>query len=172
VVALLLELGVDVDVADEFEQRGLQVAVAGESLEVVKLALGIVISRLNEPPPKVERWTPSPTGLRQDIRPRCESARGELLSVERPAVRLVHHFDPNCHEFDRIDKPIVDVSDWLCASLETGQDLVEVASIAIRCYGAECAAKGLEVAPYGHRRPRWRGGPHMRGWRLSDVTDF
>jgi uncharacterized protein len=37
VVALLLELGVDVDVADEIEQRGLQVAVAGGSLEVVKL---------------------------------------------------------------------------------------------------------------------------------------
>ncbi|MBC9882915.1 ankyrin repeat domain-containing protein [Bradyrhizobium sp. INPA01-394B] len=36
-VALLLELGVDVDVADEIEQRGLQVAVAGGSLEVVKL---------------------------------------------------------------------------------------------------------------------------------------
>jgi ankyrin repeat protein len=37
VVALLLELGVDVDVADEIEQRGLQVAVAGGALEVVKL---------------------------------------------------------------------------------------------------------------------------------------
>ncbi len=37
VVSLLLELGVDVDVADEIEQRGLQVAVAGGSLEVVKL---------------------------------------------------------------------------------------------------------------------------------------
>ncbi|QPF90489.1 ankyrin repeat domain-containing protein [Bradyrhizobium commune] len=37
VVALLLELGVDVDVADEIQQRGLQVAVAGGSLEVVKL---------------------------------------------------------------------------------------------------------------------------------------
>jgi ankyrin repeat protein len=37
VVALLLELGVHVDVADEIEQRGLQVAVAGGSLEVVKL---------------------------------------------------------------------------------------------------------------------------------------
>jgi len=37
VVALLLELGVDVDVADEIGQRGLQVAVAGGSLEVVKL---------------------------------------------------------------------------------------------------------------------------------------
>lgn len=37
VVALLLELGVDVDVADEIEQRGLQVAVAGGSLEVIKL---------------------------------------------------------------------------------------------------------------------------------------
>jgi uncharacterized protein len=37
VVALLLELGVDVDVADEIEQRGLQVAVAGGSLDVVKL---------------------------------------------------------------------------------------------------------------------------------------
>lgn len=37
VVALLLDLGVDVDVADEIEQRGLQVAVAGGSLEVVKL---------------------------------------------------------------------------------------------------------------------------------------
>src|SRR5207302_7249168 len=37
VVALLLELGVDVDVADEIEQRGLQVAVAGGSLEVVEL---------------------------------------------------------------------------------------------------------------------------------------
>lgn len=37
VVALLLELGMDVDVADEIEQRGLQVAVAGGSLEVVKL---------------------------------------------------------------------------------------------------------------------------------------
>jgi ankyrin repeat protein len=30
-------LGVDVDVADEIEQRGLQVAIAGGSLEVVKL---------------------------------------------------------------------------------------------------------------------------------------
>ncbi|HEX2842259.1 ankyrin repeat domain-containing protein [Hyphomicrobium sp.] len=37
VVELLLELGMDVDVADEIEQRGLQVAVAGGSLEVVKL---------------------------------------------------------------------------------------------------------------------------------------
>ena len=37
VVALLLELGVDADVADATEQRGLQVAVAGGSLEVVKL---------------------------------------------------------------------------------------------------------------------------------------
>ncbi|MGE0629917.1 MAG: ankyrin repeat domain-containing protein, partial [Hyphomicrobiaceae bacterium] len=37
VVALLLELGMDVDVADGIEQRGLQVAVAGGSLEVVKL---------------------------------------------------------------------------------------------------------------------------------------
>ncbi|WP_338829765.1 ankyrin repeat domain-containing protein [Bradyrhizobium sp. 27S5] len=37
VVTLLLELGVDVDVADAIEQRGLQVAVAGGSLEVVKL---------------------------------------------------------------------------------------------------------------------------------------
>jgi ankyrin repeat protein len=37
VVALLLELGMDVDVSDEIEQRGLQVAVAGGSLEVVKL---------------------------------------------------------------------------------------------------------------------------------------
>lgn len=37
VVALLLELGMDVDIADEIEQRGLQVAVAGGSLEVVKL---------------------------------------------------------------------------------------------------------------------------------------
>ena len=37
VVALLLELGMDVDVADEIEQRGLQVAVAGGSLEVVEL---------------------------------------------------------------------------------------------------------------------------------------
>jgi hypothetical protein len=37
VVALLLELGVDVDVADEIEQRGLQAAIAGGSLEVVQL---------------------------------------------------------------------------------------------------------------------------------------
>ncbi len=37
VVALLLELGIDVDVADEIEQRGLQVAVAGGSREVVEL---------------------------------------------------------------------------------------------------------------------------------------
>jgi uncharacterized protein len=37
VVALLLDLGVDVDVADKIDQRGLQVAVAGGSLEVVKL---------------------------------------------------------------------------------------------------------------------------------------
>ncbi len=37
VVELLLKLGMDVDVADEIEQRGLQVAVAGGSLEVVKL---------------------------------------------------------------------------------------------------------------------------------------
>lgn len=38
-VGLLLELGVDVDVADEIEQRGLQVAVAGGSLDVVKLLI-------------------------------------------------------------------------------------------------------------------------------------
>ncbi len=38
-MSLLLELGVDVDVADEIEQRGLQVAVAGGSMEVVKLLL-------------------------------------------------------------------------------------------------------------------------------------
>jgi hypothetical protein len=37
VVALLLELGMDVDIADGIEQRGLQVAVAGGSLEMVKL---------------------------------------------------------------------------------------------------------------------------------------
>jgi len=37
VVALLLDLGVDVDVADATEQRGLHNAVAGNSLEVVKL---------------------------------------------------------------------------------------------------------------------------------------
>jgi ankyrin repeat protein len=37
VVTLLLELGVDVDVADETEQRGLHNAVAGGSLDVVKL---------------------------------------------------------------------------------------------------------------------------------------
>ncbi|HET7447537.1 MAG TPA: ankyrin repeat domain-containing protein, partial [Methyloceanibacter sp.] len=37
VVALLLELGMLVDVADETEQRGLHNAVAGGSLEVVKL---------------------------------------------------------------------------------------------------------------------------------------
>jgi hypothetical protein len=37
IVALLLELGVDVDVADEAQVRGLQGAVAGGSLEVVKL---------------------------------------------------------------------------------------------------------------------------------------
>ena len=37
VVALLLEIGMDVDIADGIEQRGLQVAVAGGSLEVVKL---------------------------------------------------------------------------------------------------------------------------------------
>jgi ankyrin repeat protein len=37
VVALLLGLGMDVDIADEIEQRGLQVAVAGGSLEVVKV---------------------------------------------------------------------------------------------------------------------------------------
>jgi len=47
VVALLLELGMDVDVADGIEQRGLQVAVAGGSLEVVKLlvAHGTAIDR-------------------------------------------------------------------------------------------------------------------------------
>jgi uncharacterized protein len=37
VVALLLDLGMDVDVADATEQRGLHDAVAGNSLEVVKL---------------------------------------------------------------------------------------------------------------------------------------
>src|SRR5262249_689284 len=37
IVALLLELGVNVDVADEGEQRGIQIAVLGNSLEVVKL---------------------------------------------------------------------------------------------------------------------------------------
>jgi len=37
VVALLLEIGMDVDIADGIEQRGLQVAVAGGSLEVVTL---------------------------------------------------------------------------------------------------------------------------------------
>jgi uncharacterized protein len=37
VVALLLELGVDVDIADDTEQRGLHNAVAGGSLDVVKL---------------------------------------------------------------------------------------------------------------------------------------
>jgi uncharacterized protein len=37
VVALLLELGMDVDIADETHQRGLHNAVAGGSLEVVKL---------------------------------------------------------------------------------------------------------------------------------------
>ncbi|WP_421999227.1 ankyrin repeat domain-containing protein [Reyranella sp.] len=37
VVSLLLELGVDVDVADEIGQRGIQAAVAGGSLAVVEL---------------------------------------------------------------------------------------------------------------------------------------
>lgn len=37
VVALLLQLGMDVDIADETQQRGLHNAVAGGSLEVVKL---------------------------------------------------------------------------------------------------------------------------------------
>ena len=37
VVALLLELGMNVDIADQSEQRGLQNAVAGGSLDVVKL---------------------------------------------------------------------------------------------------------------------------------------
>lgn len=37
VVSLLLELGMHVDIADGIEQRGLQVAVAGGSLEVVKI---------------------------------------------------------------------------------------------------------------------------------------
>src|SRR5262245_3792370 len=37
VVALLLELGMDVDIADETQQRGLHNAVAGGSIEVVKL---------------------------------------------------------------------------------------------------------------------------------------
>jgi ankyrin repeat protein len=37
VVALLLDIGVDVDVADESQQRGIQMAVLGNSLEVVKL---------------------------------------------------------------------------------------------------------------------------------------
>ncbi|WP_187829933.1 ankyrin repeat domain-containing protein [Siccirubricoccus phaeus] len=37
VVSLLLDLGVNADVADKIDQRGLQVAVAGGSLEVVKL---------------------------------------------------------------------------------------------------------------------------------------
>lgn len=34
---MLLELGVNVDIADKIEQRGLQVAVVGGSLEVVQL---------------------------------------------------------------------------------------------------------------------------------------
>ena len=37
VVALLLDLGMDVDVADDTQQRGLHNAVAGNSIEVVKL---------------------------------------------------------------------------------------------------------------------------------------
>lgn len=37
VVALLLELGMNVDIADESELRGLQAAVAGGSIEVVQL---------------------------------------------------------------------------------------------------------------------------------------
>jgi ankyrin repeat protein len=37
VVALLLELGMDVDVADATEQRGIHNAVAGDALDVVKL---------------------------------------------------------------------------------------------------------------------------------------
>jgi ankyrin repeat protein len=37
VVALLLELGMDVDIADETKQRGLHNAVAGDSIDVVKL---------------------------------------------------------------------------------------------------------------------------------------
>jgi ankyrin repeat protein len=37
VVALLLELGVDVDIADETRQRGLHNAVAGDAIDVVKL---------------------------------------------------------------------------------------------------------------------------------------
>jgi ankyrin repeat protein len=39
VVALLLELGMDVDIADETKQRGLHNAVAGGSLDVVKLLI-------------------------------------------------------------------------------------------------------------------------------------
>src|SRR5262249_60271927 len=37
VVALLLELGMDVDIADATQQRGLHNAVAGDSIDVVKL---------------------------------------------------------------------------------------------------------------------------------------
>jgi uncharacterized protein len=37
VVALLLELGMDVDIADETQQRGLHNAVAGNAIDVVKL---------------------------------------------------------------------------------------------------------------------------------------
>ena len=37
VVALLLELGMDVDIADETQQRGLHNAVAGDSIEAVRL---------------------------------------------------------------------------------------------------------------------------------------
>jgi ankyrin repeat protein len=37
IVALLLELGVNVDVTDESQQRGIQIAVLGNSLEVVRL---------------------------------------------------------------------------------------------------------------------------------------
>jgi ankyrin repeat protein len=47
VVALLLELGMDVDIADDTEQRGLHNAVAGGSLDVVKqlVAKGADIDR-------------------------------------------------------------------------------------------------------------------------------
>lgn len=37
VVSLLLELGMDVDICDETEQRGIQNAVLGDALDVVKL---------------------------------------------------------------------------------------------------------------------------------------
>lgn len=69
VVALLLDLGMDVDIADETEQRGLHNAVAGGSLDVVRLLVARGATSIGRRPDLAARWASQPisTGARSRL---------------------------------------------------------------------------------------------------------